>query len=180
MKIYKRNGFPVRPNRELNLFECATILFKVDSGENPHSVCKEYNLTPKKLKELRLLKLSYPPLANAYREAVQGYRDEWITDAADFLKNALRKATELIGQCEDPSQLGNLIRSIETVGELIIDQKVVDTTSYSLLQNSLPKSQETVDTEFTEILSAPNSQISKAMLKEYNLTHLASDYETGD
>lgn len=180
MKIFKPKSKEIEPRpRQLNLFEAATILFRVDSGEDKTLVCREFGISPTKLKELRLLKLSYAPLAEAYREAVKSYRDQWVTDAADFMKAALRKATLLLDECCEPGDLNSVIKAIETVGCVLSDQKIVNATSYSLLQTSIADANtgETVDTEFTEVLGNNDTPINRELLEKYDLVHLADDFQ---
>jgi len=181
MKIFKKtNTEAITPApRELNLFEAATILFRIDSGEDTTIVCRDYGVSPSKVKDLRLLKLSYAPLAEAYREAVKSYRDQWVTDAADFMKAALRKATYLLDECTEASDLSSVISAIDKVGAVLSDQKIVNATSYSLLQTSIAEANtgETVDTEFSEVLGNNDTPINKELLEKYDLAHLADDFD---
>lgn len=179
MKVFKPKPAPIAPEpKQLNLFEAATILFRIDSGENPTIVCRDYGVNPSKVKDLRLMKLSYAPLAEAYREAVKSYRDQWVTDAADFMKAALKKATRLLDDCVEARDLNNVISAIDTVGKVLSDQKIVNATSYSLLQTSIAEANtgETVDTEFTEVLGNNDTPINRELLEKYDLVHLADDF----
>lgn len=164
-------------NRNLNLHESAMILFRIDSGEDPTLVCRDYKINVSKIVQLRTLKLSYAPLQEAYREATRSYRDLWVNDAASFMRKGLAKISSIAEECFEPADLDRVVHAVETVGNLLSEQKIVNATSYALLHSNVDlQDSEAIDTEFSEVLLSADSPINVELLEKYDLAHMAEDY----